>query len=64
MIDESDQASLCGSIFSSHLLNHTDNKPDPNCLFCKNFIIPEDEPKTYPLESYTFMIFDISDKSE
>lgn len=61
MIDESDQVALCGSIFSLHLLSHTGNKPDPNCVFCKNFIIPENEPKTY---SYTFMIFDISDKSE
>lgn len=59
--DESDQAGLVGSIFSSHLASHKDHKPDPECPFCKGFILPRDnEPKEPPLESYSFILLDLS----
>lgn len=60
--DESDQASIVGCIYNAHLKTHKDNKPDPECAFCKAFLISDSLPENgYPLQSYSFMILDVSE---
>ena len=58
-----DQAALVGGLFSLHLQQHG-GKPDENCEFCKGFIIPSKKQveNNYPLESYKFLILDVSEK--
>lgn len=50
-------------IFALHLQSkgHVNGQPNENCPFCKNFII-DDRPlaKEYPLESYSFLLLDVS----
>lgn len=60
-----DQSSIVDYILSSHLLTHKDNKLDKDCAFCQGFIM-ESRPLAadYPLESYKFIILDITDKNK
>jgi hypothetical protein len=53
-----DQAGFMFDLTKAHLNSHG-GKPDPNCVFCKNFIIFE--PRPFPLESYKFIIFDATE---
>lgn len=66
--DESDQASMVGGIFGLHLQSpgHINGEPNPDCPFCKGCIIDDrpEELKGYPFESYSFVIFDISEESD
>lgn len=57
-----DQAAFCADFFALHLKTHG-GKPDPNCDFCKGFILPSKDRLVgdCPLESYKFLIIDISD---
>jgi hypothetical protein len=57
-----DQAGLVGDIFSLHLQQHKNGKTDPECDFCKNWIIPSILPEgQLTIESYKFIIFDVSE---
>lgn len=64
---ESDQAALVGGIFGLHLQSpgHINGEPNPDCAFCKGFII-DVRPNNWdaPFESYSFVIMDVSDKSD
>lgn len=66
IFDESDQASIVGSMFYMHMRDTPghNGKPDPECPFCKGFIIDNRpiEDRVYPLESYKFVIIDLNEK--
>lgn len=60
-MDESDQVGMLGDIFSLHLQSKGhDGKINPDCPFCKTFLMPEKR-EGPPLESYRFIILDISE---
>lgn len=61
--DESDQASIVGAVFGLHLQKHG-GKPDPTCEFCKGFILTEPLQTDFPLESYSYLILDVSDNGK
>ncbi len=56
-----DQAGVVGMLFGAHLATHG-GKPDPNCEFCKGFIISENTGQA--LMSYKFLILDVSDDTK
>lgn len=58
---EDDQAGMIQFVFGEHLKKH-DRVADPNCDFCRKFILPEPDNinKGFPLESYRFVIIDVS----
>lgn len=62
--DESDQAAIIGFLFAVHLQNEKHNgKPDPNCGFCKAFII-DNKPipdEQHLISCYSFLILDVSE---
>lgn len=63
-----DQAGFMSAIAAAHLKNHG-GKPDPNCDFCKGFLLPSEEQlkrleEGYPLTSYKFIILDVSNNAE
>lgn len=51
-----DQAGAIGFLLASHLKIHTDNKPDEDCEFCKQFIMRD---KKVIVDSYRFEIYDL-----
>lgn len=60
-----DQAGFIGFIVGTHLKTHG-GAPDPNCSFCKGFIIDQRSltDEDYPFSSYKMVILDVSDSPE
>jgi hypothetical protein len=63
--DESDQAGMIFPIFALHLQSkgHINGEPNPDCPFCKAFII-DDRPKDQQRVSSSFVILDISNPND
>lgn len=62
--DESDQVAIVYNLFDIHLQKKDHNgKPKEGCPFCEAFIFPPKLAREYPLESYSFVILDISDEN-
>lgn len=62
MTEITDQAGFLGDIYSLHLQSKGHNgKVQPECPFCKMFLLPDPNLTGRPLESYGFIILDASE---
>lgn len=58
--DESDQVAMINEIINAHVASHNGEVRE-DCDFCNAFINTKADLKTYPLESYKFIILDVSE---